>query len=61
MTTRYEVVKAKTARDAIDKAKFKAGDLVRVNHVEAVANGDGTFSVFPIIEPIETESNAASE
>ena len=57
MTTRYEVVKAKSHPEAILNSKWKVGQLVVVKSVEAVANTDGTYSVFPICEPIEGKND----
>lgn len=51
MTTRYEVKKAKDAAEAKRLCSYQVGDLVPVVEVEAVANCDGTFSLFPIVEP----------
>lgn len=53
MTTRYEVVKARNSVEALEASQFKLGALCKVIQVETVANGDGTFSVFPIVEPIQ--------
>lgn len=52
MTTRYEVVEAETKEEAISKSLWRVGVLARCEQVEAVANSDGTFSVFPICAPI---------
>ena len=57
MTTRYQVVKAKTREEAIENSNWHPGQLVVVESVEAVANTDGTYSVFPICEPIEGKND----
>lgn len=41
----YEIVKAKTAGEALDKASIQMGDLVIASEVGANANADGTFTV----------------
>ena len=51
MTTRYEVVEAETKEEALVKSRWQKGALARCIGVEAVANGNGTYSVFPICEP----------
>ena len=57
MTTRYEVVGAKTKAEALEKSVWKVGTLARVIGVQAVGNSEGTFSVFPIIEPVAEGSS----
>lgn len=52
MTTRYEVVKARSAEEALKRCKFQAGELACIDQVEAVANGGGTYSCFPIVRPL---------
>lgn len=47
----YEIVEAKTADEAIAKAKVKAGDLVRVSRVVASTAGEGKYSLIHEIEP----------
>lgn len=47
----YEIVEAKSAVEAIEKAKVKVGDLVRVSRVTASSSGDGKYSVIHEIEP----------
>lgn len=51
MTTRYEVIKAETKEEALANSKWQEGCLARCVGVEAVANSNGTYSVFPICEP----------
>lgn len=50
MTTRYAIVRARSAAEAKEKCSFKAGDTVVIKEVEASSNNDGTWSMFPIIE-----------
>ena len=51
MTARYEVVKAKSPQEALEKSIYKIGDLVKITVVDAIANSDGTYSVIPTVEP----------
>jgi len=51
----YEVVKAKTAPDAIKASIWDVGATAKVVAVDVSANGDGTFSVFPKFEKMEDE------
>ena len=60
MTTRYSVVRAKSAFEAKKLCEYQVGDMVRVVQVEAVANNDGTFSMFPIIEPAPRQPDLKS-
>jgi len=53
MTTRYEVVPAKTAKEAKENSVWKVGQLARIVSVEVIANTNKTFTVFPICEPVE--------
>lgn len=46
----YEIVEAKSAVEAIEKSKIKAGDLVRVSRVVASSAGEGKYSLIHEIE-----------
>lgn len=43
---RYEVVKAKNHNEAVLNSPFFVGQKAEVSKVFAVANGDGTWTVF---------------
>jgi hypothetical protein len=51
----YEVVKARTADEAIEKSKWHVGQRAVCTQIEAIANGDGTYSVMPVFEVVESE------
>ncbi len=46
----YEVIKANAPLEALKKSKWSIGDRTTCVEVRAIANSDGTFSVFPIFE-----------
>ena len=50
--SRYEVIQATSPEEAKSNSKFTEGGYASIVQLEAVANSDGTYSVFPIIEPI---------
>ena len=43
----YQVVKAKTHAEAVGRSSWKVGDKAEVKEIEAFANSDGTWSLFP--------------
>lgn len=51
----YQVVKAKTAKEAISQSDWQVGDAAVCSVVKAVGNSDGTFSVFPTFMKPETQ------
>lgn len=50
----YEIIKAKSQQEAIAQSKFKVGYFAQITKVEAVSNSDGTFSIFPVVEPLDS-------
>ncbi len=42
----YQVVKAKTPMEALKKSGWQLGDAAEVISLNAIANTDGTFSIF---------------
>lgn len=47
----YEIIKADSPEEAVKKSQWSIGALARCVEVEPVANGDGTWSVFPSFAP----------
>lgn len=56
----YEVIKASSPQEAVEKSKFKVGGLTKCVKVSASANGDKTFSVFHEVEPFDLRKLAVA-
>jgi len=52
----YEVIKAKTAEEALEKSKYRIGGLCVVCEIKITPNDDGTWSVFPRIKPLPQDN-----
>lgn len=54
----YEVIKAETREEALEKSKYKVGQLVEIYEILIVANpGEGTWSLFPRIRLTSNKEN----
>lgn len=53
MSLEYEVVEAKTHKEAIEKSQFFVGQRAVVKRVRPIANRNGTWSVFVDYEVTE--------
>tara|TARA_Y100000310_G_scaffold283449_2_gene305411 strand:+ start:639 stop:821 length:183 start_codon:yes stop_codon:yes gene_type:complete len=47
---KYQVVKADTPAEALEKSHWKIRDKATVVDIAVIANGNGTFSLFPKFE-----------
>ena len=52
----YEVVRAKTVQEALDKSQWFPGQICRCVQVRPIANGDGTWTIVPVVEPVEQKT-----
>ena len=52
MKIEYQVVKAKTAEEAMGKSLWQVGDVARCCLVRAIANNDKTWSLFAEFEKV---------
>ena len=55
MGEHYEVVKARSWEEAVAKCGWKVGGLGEVVEIVAIANADGTYTVYPVFEHREIE------
>ena len=46
----YEVIEAETTEEALQKSIWEVGDQAVCTNVQAIANSNGTFSVFSTFE-----------
>ena len=49
----YEVVKAKTHNEAIEKGEWQPGVMAECIEVKAIANSDGTYTLIPMFKRAE--------